>query len=416
MLNQKLTVLASHPIQYQIPIWRAIAESGIDLEVLFLDNQGVSTRVDTDFGESFAWDIDLLGGYRSEFIETRKPRDRSRFRGIQLTKGFETRFPPGVDHFMWVEGWRYLANWQAIAHARQKNATILMRGDSHGMLQRPWHKRLARAMFLKPLLAKVDYFLCVGSANTRYYRELGVPGSKCILAPHCVDNDRFGTEAMRWRESRDTLREKWRIPSNAKVVLFCGKIQTIKNPEHVSVACQLLQTRIPNLHVLYVGTGALEGALRQKHHVTFAWDRPQASCAETSSYERQLVPATFAGFVNQSEIAKAYAVADVLVLPSRSETWGLVVNEAMSSGLPVVVSDQVGCAEDLPARLDPRLVHRVNDFSQLADALAFALGQSWDDTRIPDLIDRFHVRHVVAAIEKIMSKSSRSVSPQGFGR
>jgi glycosyltransferase involved in cell wall biosynthesis len=376
------------------------------LEVFFLDDQGISKRVDTGFGESFAWDIDLLGGYRSQFVKVREPRDRDRFRGIQLIEDFGSRFPKGVDHYFWVEGWRFLANWQAIARAQRAGATILMRGDSHGMLHRPWYKRLARALFLKPLLGKVDYFLCVGSANTRYYRDLGVPERKCVSAPHCVDNDRFHAEAMRWRASRDALRERWRIAPDAKVVLFCGKLQGIKNPEQISAACQRIHPRFPKLHVLYVGTGSLEGSLRRHHEVRFAWDGPHAPCETSDSRERQPLPATFAGFLNQSEIAKAYAVSDVLALPSLSETWGLVVNEAMASGLPVVVSDQVGCAEDIPARLDPRLVYRVNDIQGFADALGFALEHSWDESQIANLIDRFHVRHVVAAIAKIMARTA----------
>ena len=58
--------------------------------------------------------------------------------------------------------------------------------------------------------------------------------------------------------------------------------------------------------------------------------------------------AWWAGFLNQSQLGEAYAIADCLVLPSDwGETWGLVVNEAMATGLPCVVSDRVGCGPDL---------------------------------------------------------------------
>jgi glycosyltransferase involved in cell wall biosynthesis len=61
-----------------------------------------------------------------------------------------------------------------------------------------------------------------------------------------------------------------------------------------------------------------------------------------------LPPASFAGFLNQREISQAYVAADCLVLPSDyGETWGLVVNEALASGLPCLVSEACGCAEDL---------------------------------------------------------------------
>ena len=85
-----------------------------------------------------------------------------------------------------------------------------------------------------------------------------------------------------------------------------------------------------SVHLLMVGDGLLKGACTE-----FAMERS--------------LPVTFAGFMNQSEMPKAYAISDVLILPSESETWGLVVNEAMACGLPVVASD-------IPA-LDDQLDH-----------------------------------------------------------
>jgi glycosyltransferase involved in cell wall biosynthesis len=79
----------------------------------------------------------------------------------------------------------------------------------------------------------------------------------------------------------------------------------------------------------------------------------------------------FAGFLNRSQIARAYIAADIFVLPSAvNETWGMVVNEAMNFGLPVIVSDKVGCAPDLVQNGDNGYVfdHRV--VQELANVLA----------------------------------------------
>jgi glycosyltransferase involved in cell wall biosynthesis len=86
----------------------------------------------------------------------------------------------------------------------------------------------------------------------------------------------------------------------------------------------------------------------------------------------------FAGFLSQAEIAAAYAAADVLVLPSAVETWGLVVNEAMNFGLPIVVSNKVGCAEDL---VRPGWNGLVSDHRS-PDALADALLTLVSDARL----------------------------------
>jgi glycosyltransferase involved in cell wall biosynthesis len=109
------------------------------------------------------------------------------------------------------------------------------------------------------------------------------------------------------------------------VVAFVGKLVSRKRPQDVIRALHGLRAT----HALFVGDGPL-----------------RAECEALAS--RLAVPATFAGFLNQTAIADAYASADVLVLPSdRRETWGLVVNEAMASSRPAVVSDAAGCAPDL---------------------------------------------------------------------
>ena len=105
------------------------------------------------------------------------------------------------------------------------------------------------------------------------------------------------------------------------------------------------------MELLIVGSGVLEAELR------------------AYSAERHL-PVRFAGFLNQTEIPRAYAAADALVLPSGSETWGLVVNEAMASGIPAVVSDRVGCREDLVDEGETGYSFPMGETGELADRLA----------------------------------------------
>jgi len=83
------------------------------------------------------------------------------------------------------------------------------------------------------------------------------------------------------------------------------------------------------------------------------------------------LPVTFTGFLNQTQIAGAYACADVLVLPSAyAETWGLVVNEAMACGLPAIVSDRVGCGPDLVRPDETGMIFPAGDLNALADAMS----------------------------------------------
>ena len=97
---------------------------------------------------------------------------------------------------------------------------------------------------------------------------------------------------------------------------------------------------------------------------------------EDKSALKDLAPdAIFPGFVNQGDLPAYYDLADVFVLPSEKEPWGLAVNEAMACGTAVVVSDQVGCAPDL---IDKSVgaVFPSGDADALADALTQCLAHA----------------------------------------
>ena len=106
-----------------------------------------------------------------------------------------------------------------------------------------------------------------------------------------------------------------------------------------------------NSLAVFVGSGELENELR-------------ALAAALK------VAARFEGFRNQSELPRYYAAADVLVLPSESESWGLVVNEAMACGLPAIVSNNVGCAPDLIEEGRTGFTFPLGDVGALSDRLA----------------------------------------------
>jgi glycosyltransferase involved in cell wall biosynthesis len=206
---------------------------------------------------------------------------------------------------------------------------VLLRMDSNDFRPRSWIlDSIYRVLFMG-----VDVVLTVGTANARWCRLNGIPPTRMVPSPHFVDNAYFSERAATLRPQRQELRLRWQIPEDAFCFLFAGKLQPKKRPQDLLDALALVKTQQKSqsrpLHLLVVGTGEME-----------------ASCR--SHAEALQLPISFVGFLNQSEIPAAYAVTDCLVLPSdHGESWGLVVNEAMACGLPVIVSDLVGCAEDL---------------------------------------------------------------------
>jgi glycosyltransferase involved in cell wall biosynthesis len=339
-----------------VPIWRGLAARGdVPFKVFYLSDQGLKGSFDPGFGRAIAWDIDLLTGYPHEFVSTTVGPRQDRFDWLSLDPDFIARLREEGFTTLWLQGWQVRAYWQAVAQARRAGMKVWLRGESNLRSNRGGLTQRLKWIALRRFLNKVDRFLTIGKANRAFYRRLGYPEERMIAAPYCVENRRFEQQAREALPDRSELRRAWKIPDDAFCFLWVGKFIPKKRPLDLAAAARLLQRSMPGkrVHLLWVGTGELQAEL-------------EAAC------NREGLPtATFAGFLNQSEIARAYVAADALVLPSDAkETWGLVVNEAMASGLPCVVSDACGCSDDLVIPFRPDLCFPVGDVEALADAMA----------------------------------------------
>ena len=321
----RLGVLATHPIQNHAPIFRELARH-CDLTVYFAHRQTPHGQAQAGFGVPFEWDVDLLSGYESVFLANRSRHPATnRFFGCD-TPGIDAAVGRGrFDAFM-VTGWGVKTYWQAVMGCRRRNVPVLIRGDSQLPARRRAALRLAKELVYPRLLGLFDGFLYVGRRNREYLRHYGIADRRLFFSPHCVDNDSFAAAAEAERQAPSFRRADG---TATKSVLFAGKLVERKRPFDVIRALALAATHGCRAEAVFVGAGELEDSLRRE--------------AASSG-----VPAIFHGFQNQSRMPSLYASADLLVLPSdHQETWGLVVNEAMACGVPVVVSDAVGCGPDL---------------------------------------------------------------------
>jgi glycosyltransferase involved in cell wall biosynthesis len=329
----RVLIASSHPIQYHSPLFRQLSDDPkIDADVLYLNMPSAETQ-GLGFGKAFTWDVPLLDGYRWHQATTG--------RGLGITSGYrgvwlrhparELGWGPRGERpeVLLLTGWHFLGLVQLFVAAKIRRIPILLRMDSNDLRPRSWIlDSIYRVLFMG-----VDGVLTVGTANARWCQLNGIQLSRMVSCPHFVDNTYFSDHAAKFRPQAQELRTKWKIPLDAFCFIFAGKLQSKKRPQDLLEAFALVQAqgRITGrpLHLLVVGTGEMENSCR--------------------SYAATLnLPISFVGFLNQSEIPAAYAVSDCLVLPSdHGESWGLVVNEAMACGLPAIVSDLVGCAEDL---------------------------------------------------------------------
>jgi hypothetical protein len=123
--------MTSHPIQYQVPLWRALKKSGrIPFQVWYLTDHGVNVSKDVDFGESFAWDMDMLSGYEHRFLDVATDWDLKRFRGVRLRERLADRVRKERVRSLWVEGWRFQVFWDAVRLGNCCGVPVWLRGDS----------------------------------------------------------------------------------------------------------------------------------------------------------------------------------------------------------------------------------------------------------------------------------------------
>ena len=130
--------------------------------------------------------------------------------------------------------------------------------------------------------------------------------------------------------------------------------------------------------------------------------------------EQTDVPTHFAGFKNQTELPAYYAAADLLALPSVSETWGLVVNEAMACGTPAVVSAAVGCAPDLIEEGVTGATFPVGDVPAFAEAvmrMVPGLGTQVVADALADKIGTYSFAQAVQGTLSAVESISHTVPP-----
>ena len=389
----RVAAVASHPIQYQAPLFRALAEH-VDLTVFFCHRQTPEEQASAGFDIAFDWDVPLLDGYRSERLTNISAKPTvDRFSGCD-SPDVRDRLSRGRFDACLVSGWYLKAYLQAIRACKALGVPVVVRGDSNLATNRSLLTRAAKYIPYRVLLNQIDAHLFVGQANRDYLCHYGVPESRLFFSPHFVENHRFAAVDA---GAATELRQSWGAAPEDTVFLFAGKLIAIKRVEDFIAAVGLAARRQPKIRGVIVGSGPLENELR-------------------GVATREAAPVAFAGFMNQTGMPAAYAAADCLVLPSSGESWGLVVNEAMAAGRPAIVSDRVGCARDLIVDGTTGFTYATGDVTALSGRLltmAEALTNGRDQVRaaVAAQIAKYSCAAAVAGVrEALREVCARSVA------
>jgi glycosyltransferase involved in cell wall biosynthesis len=357
----RLAYFVSHPIQYQAPLLRRIArEPDIELEVFFSSDHTVRGYMDEGFGVKVEWDVPLLAGYGSSFLPRWREAGQKPGFWRPLNGGIFERLERGRFDAVWSHGYNTANSLRAIASAAMLGIPVLLRAESTlDDRERGWAKLIAKQGFFRVLRAQVSAVLAIGEANARYWRHYLGAEMPIFRMPYAVDNEFFQRRTVEAAAGREALRAELGLKPGRPVILFASKLQERKRCADLVAAHRLLGE--PRPYLVIVG----DGEERKRLEEQVAADRE--ACGQLRDEIRDEI--RFLGFRNQTEMPRYLDLCDVFVLPSRHEPWGLVVNEAMNAGRAVVVSDDVGCQEDLVREGETGAVFPVGDVAALASAI-----------------------------------------------
>ncbi|MCI0401974.1 MAG: glycosyltransferase family 4 protein [Acidobacteria bacterium] len=323
----RLAVIVNRPQPYHSAWFRMLAaHPQIDLTVYYLFDIGVGETADGDFGR-YQSDYPLLEGYRSQFPRNRALRpDKARF-ADSFHPELLSRLHPRFHDVAVVSGWFGPTVWLAHLTCLARRVPLLIRSDANSADPGQRRKKGIRKAILTWLFRRCSAFLTVGSRNAEFYRVYGVPEEKLFLTPYAVDNDFFQRHRTEWLPRRAEIRSQLGLPEGAVVALYAGRLAPEKRLDDLLDACQRLAD--PRLWLMLAGEGRERSHLQER--------------ARALSLPRVL----FLGLQGQEELARLYLAADIFVLPSEREAWGLVINEAMNFSLPIVASEVVGAVPNL---------------------------------------------------------------------
>ena len=358
-----LVVVSTHPIQYHAPVYRALqARWGIPVTAIYGSDFSVAGYHDREFGTTFAWDTDLLSGYASVFL-SRVGEGGAVSPEAASAHGLRQALRRAAPRAVLLLGYRPRFHRQAFWWARREGCALLFRGETTDVsATRGRVKGWVRDRLLRWFYSRFDKLLYIGQRSLQHYRRLGCSGRQLEFSPYCVDAAVFQPEERDREGLRAPTRQGLGLSGQQRVLLFSGKLVPRKAPDLLLRAVQ-----------------ALPSLVRERVVVVFLGDGQMRESLPRLARTPPPVEVRFTGFQNQRSLSPYYHAADVLVLPSPAEPWGLVVNEALHHGVPCVVSSGAGCTPDLVEPGATGELFEAGSDSSLSLALQRALGLPGDN-------------------------------------
>lgn len=333
--RRRVLFLSEIPTPYRLPLYRRLAaEPSLEIEVVFCA-LGEPDR---------PWSLDdELVDIPYRVLRGVHPRVKTRRNTFvyQLNPGIVPLLTRARPDLVVIGGYAVFAEQVALALAPLLRIPFLIHSETHLLKPRRAAVASVKRAVLPHVLGRAAGGLAVGTAAAEYLAAHGIPRERIRIFPNTVDVDGYRQAAQRARRHADEVRARLGLPP--RYVLFAGRLVEAKGLPELLTALDRLGEDAPPLVV--AGTGPLESRIRERRGIVSV------------------------GFQPRDTLVELYALADRCAVPSRDEPWGVVVNEALACGAPVVATDAVGAVRDLVRDGLDGWVVRSGDVDALAAAL-----------------------------------------------
>ena len=338
-MKRRLVILTEIISPYRIPLFNALAQHAeVNLHVIFLAETDPDLRQWRIPKGEIEFSYQLLPSWR---------RRVGRYNAL-LNRGVSRALAEAAPDLILCGGYNYVASWQSLLWARIHKIPFFLWSESNVQDLRRGH---ALVEFLKTeFLGRCSGFVVPGRSALEYLRVHEVDENAVFVAPNAVDNDFFAAAAAVARQDAARWRRELLLPQ--RYFLFVGRLVREKGVfELLSAYDKLDEPTRRQVGLVFVG----DGVARQQLEL------------QAASIASGLI--RFGGFAQREQLAIYYALAEMVILPTYTDTWGLVVNEAMACSLPLILSRSAGCAADLVTENWNGLLVTPRDVSSLTSAM-----------------------------------------------
>jgi len=345
-MSRRLVIITEIISPYRIPLFNALAERGdIDLHVIFLSETDPGLREWIVYKDEIKFSYQVLRSWRGQIGKY----------NCLFNVGISNALELACPEVVLCGGYNYMASWQALLWARLHGTPFLLWSESTLRDSRSGHP--AVELLKTEFLRHCSGFVVPGRAALEYLQFRGLREDRIYTSVNAVDNDLFASAAACTRRNAAQRRTELGLPD--RYFLFAGRL-----------------VREKGVFELLSAYAKLDGTLRQQIGLVFVGDGAARRALEAQS--SGVMPGTikFAGFAQREQLASYYALAEILILPTYTDTWGFVVNEAMACGLPVILSEAAGCGADLVSENWNGRIVPPRDVEALASAMGALAAQT----------------------------------------